>query len=350
MTKDVQNLQIQNKSQKTSKSEPKRRSKRPEIQRYIPKGKILGQQHPDQSGGEPLTETWIDGIDWQKDGSHSPSPGPELGSPSPRKIDLKNMQVTVVNTQVQSPKDDGLKTESVTQSRQQQQQQQQSKNQSRGERGQQGSKVQGRRSGPRTDLNPKNDGNKFQQNRGDNRKTEVKEIDKIQTGKEKDLINTDTKVIKNESDKEQKADFIDVPSRPSTIGQEAERSSPVVGDVNNENVDELSPNVVEVKPIVKDFSNIQPSKPKSRSYDKLNKTENWDEEEYYPDPGKLGTLVFERSRSSEQLNLSGKNVKPPIPRSASGGGFKSPKKYVFGSMRKRADSFSSDISTGHLVS
>ena len=340
VTKDVQKLQIRTKSQKTSSREPKRKSKRPEIQRYIPKGKILEQHHPDLSGGEPLTETWIDGIDWQKDGSHSPSPGPDLGSPSPRKIDLKNMQVTVVNEQVQSPKD-GQKTESMTQSRQQQ-----IKNQSRGERGQQGPKFQGRRSGPRTDLNPKNDVNKFQQNRSDNRKAEVKEIQQTSSEKEKDQIIIETKVLKDESDKDPKSDFFIVPSRPSTIGQEAERSSPVVGDVKNENVDETSPNAVEVKPLVKDFINIHPSKTKSRSYDKLNKTENWDEEEYYPDAGKLGTLVFERSRSSEQLNLTGKNTKPPIPRSASGGGIKTPKKYVFSSMRKRADSFSSDISTG----
>ena len=343
VARDVQKLTMQTKSQKTTSQEPKRRSKRPEIQRYVPKGKILGQQHPDQSGGEPFTETWIDGIDFQKDSSHSPSPGPESGSPSPRKIDLKNMQVTVVNTQAQSPRDGEQKMETGSQSRQQQQQQ---NKQSRGERGQQGSKGQGRRSGPRTDLNTKSEGNKFQQKRSDNRKTDVKEVQHTQGGREKDLIKTDNKAVKDESDKDHKSDFIEVPSRPSTIGQEAERSSPVVGDVNNANVDELSPNVVDVKSSVKDFSNIQPVKTKSRSYDKLNKTENWDEEEFYPDAGNLGTLVFERSRSSEQLNLSGRNMKPPIPRSASGGGFKSPKKHVFSSMRKRADSFSSDISTG----
>ena len=333
VTSDIQNLQLSSKSQKSSSREPKRRSKRPEIQRYVPKGKILEQQLGDLSGGEPAIETWVDGIDWQKDGSHSPSPVTDIGSPSPRKIDIKNMQVTVVNEKVQSPKDSdqGQRTESVPQHRQQQ-----VKSQSRPERGQQGSKGQGRRSGPKTDINQKGATDKFQENKFETRKTDTIERKN----------RNDVQTVKDDLEQDPKHELFIVPSRPSTIGQEAQRSSPIVGDDKNEKIDESAPAVIEVHPKPSNLGNTQSLKTKSRSYDKLNKTENWDEEDYYPDPSKLGTLVFERSRSSEQLNLTGKNARPPIPRSASGGASKSPKKFTFSSMRKRTDSFSSDISTG----
>ena len=279
------------------------------------------------------------------------------------------MQVTVVNEKVQSPKNEGQSNESVSQSRQQH-----AKNWSKAERGQQGSRGQGqnRRYGPRPERNQKYETEKSFEDKYESNKTDIKETDTRETGSRTEkskcetdktfddryeTSKTDAKEIGQEKDKNELKEDIDkdpkqelfiVPSRPSTIGQEAQRSSPIVGDDKNESVNESAPPVIEVKPKPNMFGNIQSNKTKSRSFDKLNKTESWDEEDYYPDPSKLGTLVFERSRSSEQLNLTGKNARPPIPRSASGGVIKSPKKYAFSALRKRTDSFSSDISTGML--
>ena len=298
------------------------------------------------------------------------------------------MQVTVVNEKILSPKEEGQNngnpvyqsktSEALPHSRQQQQenwskgdkthsrQQQQQENWSKGDRGQQGSKDQGqgRRYGPRPDRNQKHvtketnsasqkeplikaeiSGN-VETNKSIGNKNEIKSVDK-ENDKEIDEENAVKEPEgKDINDKDVKHELFIVPSRPSTIGQEAQRSSPIVGDDKNESVNETVPPVIEVKPKPNVFGNRHPSKTKSRSFDKLNKTENWDEEDYLPDPSQLGTLVFERSRSSEQLNLTAMNARPPIPRSASGGAIKSPKKYAFSALRKRADSISSDISTG----
>ena len=283
------------------------------------------------------------------------------------------MQVTVVNEKILSPKDEGQNngnpvyqsktSEALPHTRQQQQQQQE--NWSKGDKGQQGSKDQGqgRRYGPRPDRNQKlvsKEASSASQkeplikaeisgyvetNKSIGNKNETKSGDK-ENDKEIDKENVVKEPEGKDNDKDAKHELFIVPSRPSTIGQEAQRSSPIVGDDKHESVNETVPPVIEVKPKPNVFGNRHPSKTKSRSFDKLNKTENWDEEDYLPDPSQLGTLVFERSRSSEQLNLTAMNARPPIPRSASGGAIKSPKKYAFSALRKRADSISSDISTG----
>ena len=305
------------------------------------------------------------------------------------------MQVTVVNEKILSPKEEGQNngnpvyqsktSEALPHSRQQQQQenwskgdkthsrqQQQQENWSKGDKGQQGDRGQqgsndqgqGRRYGPRPDRNQKLvtketnsasqkeplikaeiSGNVETNNKSIGNKNEIKSVDK-ENDKEIDKENTVKEPEGKDNDKDAKHELFIVPSRPSTIGQEAQRSSPIVGDDKNESVNETVAPVIEVKPKPNVFGNRHPSKTKSRSFDKLNKTENWDEEDYLPDPSQLGTLVFERSRSSEQLNLTAMNARPPIPRSASGGAIKSPKKYAFSALRKRADSISSDISTG----
>ena len=98
-----------------------------------------------------------------------------------------------------------------------------------------------------------------------------------------------------------------VPSRPSTIGQEADRkeTAPVGREVSDNKLDEQP-----ARPAAVEGHKARFTRPpnKSRSYDRLNKADRWQEEGYLADPHNLETLVFERSRSSEQLNLSGSSV------------------------------------------
>lgn len=328
--------------------EVRRRSKKPEIQRYVPKGKLLEQQQDSREGS----------TDWDGDVSSpspnlsqtpSPSPGSLPYSPSARKID-RNLQVTVVNDKVgdarnrPSPSPDksvespAKLVESAGVSK------------GRGQGPQSYSRGRGQRLNQR--ANRQSDGKVGVGNRTNQHE--------VNSPKEKISENQEqSKERSVEKDVKQDQELYIVPSRPSTIGQEADRKETApVGIEKNESTPREqchytrsdSAPLHEKQNVLNRFRK-SPNRSKSRSYDKLNKTDRWEEEEgFYADPGNLGTMVFERSRSSEQLNLSGRNVgKPPMPRSTSGGMRGGQRKYQMPGMRKRTDSFSSDISAGELI-
>ncbi|KAK3587144.1 hypothetical protein CHS0354_006784 [Potamilus streckersoni] len=127
-----------------------------------------------------------------------------------------------------------------------------------------------------------------------------------------------------------------VPVRPDTIGQEASRNANIIGQEETE-TSELNEKV--------DVRLEKLRANKSRSVEKLDRSEKWDEEDFY-DIGSIGTLVFERSRSSEQLNLTESNV--GLTSFYKGKGSSLPRKFSFAAMRRaaRKESVSSDISTG----
>jgi hypothetical protein len=351
--------------QRNRRSEESRRKKKPEMPRYVPKGRLEKQQQQ-----QSVTDASGEGSgDWEDDMSspspktvHSPSPGPTTSallhapqSPSPRKIDLKNMQVTVVNNKsdtgnrvtpeknVEQPVKTGNRN---TRNNEQ--------DYSKGHRGQGQSYSRGRgqrhnqRSNARQNDGRNNRGlvgnrneTKEQRSKVDNREIKQENVAPKQDDKP-NVDNKQNKDVKNDQE------LYIVPSRPSTIGQEADRKDTVpVGMEENKNKIDEKPGINKQQ-ILERFRRT-PNKTKSRSYDKLNQSERFEDEDgYYPDPQNLGTMVFERSHSSEQLNLSGRNVgKPPMPRSSSGSGAKNvPRKHGFSGMRKRTDSISSDLSTG----
>ncbi|KAL4223249.1 Smg-6 [Mactra antiquata] len=366
--KELGNLNIGSQDQKTGGQRSRksdefkgRRSKKPEIQRYIPKGKILEQQGTDMSGEG--SGDFEDDIASPKQ-VHSPSPSPATSTlvhspvtPSPRKIDLKNMQVTVVNDKSGSGTEDRTSPEKSVEPNPNSNPKF-GKNNERGEyskgRGQGHSHSRGRgqrynqRSNKPNDTRP---GRGQVGHKGDMRDSENKtRYDNKDRNNKSEQVNTkqEVKCQGNDKNKEINNDqeYI-VPSRPSTIGQEADRKDTAPVGMEEQNQKQENVPKIDKQEILSRFKKL-PNKTKSRSYDKLNQTERWEEEDgFYADPQNLGTMVFERSHSSEQLNLSGRNVgKPPVPRSASGGPKNVPKKYSYSGMRKRTDSFSSDLSTG----
>ena len=351
--------------QRSRRSDEARRKRRPEIQRYVPKGRLEQQQ---QSVTDASGEGSGDYEDEMSSPSpktiHSPSPGPATSaflhspqSPSPRKIDLKNMQVTVVNNKSDSGNrvspeknvDQPVKTGNRNTRNNEQEHQ-------RNQRGQGQSYSRGR--GQRHNQRSNTRQNEGKSNRGQvgNRNESKEQRPKVEnkdTRQENIVQKQDNKSnIDNKQSKDVKTDqeLYIVPSRPSTIGQEADRkdTAPVGMEENKNKMDEKPS--IDKQEILARFRRT-PNKTKSRSYDKLNQTERYEDDDgYYPDPQNLGTMVFERSHSSEQLNLTGHNIgKPPMPRSSSGSGAKNlTRKHGFSGMRKRTDSISSDLSTGNF--
>lgn len=354
MNSGIQDLKI-TAGQRSRKSEEYkgRRSKKPEIQRYIPKGRILEQQYTPDVSGEGSGDPDDDLSSPSPLQVHSPSPGPATSAllhspltPSPRKIDLKNMQVTVVNDKSGSGADDRSSPEKTVESSTKF-----VKNNERGEysrgrgQGQSYSRGRGQRYNQRSNRGQV--GNKADVRDNDNKgKYDKKEYKSEKYGAKQEGKGHGNEKSSKETSQDQ--ELYIVPSRPSTIGQEADRkdTAPVGMEEQSQKLQENA-SKIDKQEILSRFKKL-PNKSKSRSYDKLNKTERWEEEDgYYADPQNLGTMVFERSHSSEQLNLSGRNVgKPPMPKSASGGSKNVPKKYSYSGMRKRNDSFSSDLSTG----
>ena len=335
----VQELNIQDNQRKLRRSEEYKRRKKPEIQRYIPKGRLLEQQQDSREGS----------TDWEGDisspspnVSQNPSPSPNNlpQAPSPRVID-KNFQVTVLNDKTGGSGKNRLSVSPEKYADLSVGKQSENTEVPKG-RGQQSAKGRGQRFNQRS--NHQNDvkgvGNRSNQS------------PKIGETQEQIKEGSVEKTVKHDSD------LYIVPSRPSTIGQEADRKdvAPVGTERNETNNREQSHYIradsapLHDKQAILNRFRKAPSKSKSRSYDKLNKTERWEEEDcYFPesDAAKFGTMVFERSRSSEQLNLLVKSTgKPPMPRNAPAsvprGG---QRKYIPG-MRKRTDSISSDQSAG----
>lgn len=332
------------------------------MQRYVPKGRL--QQQKQQQEADASGEG---SGDWEDDLSspspkqvHSPSPGPATSAfvhsphtPSPRKIDLKNMQVTVINDK--SVSDDRSSPEKNVE--------EQDRNIRTNEQGFSKGKGQGqtysRGRGQRHNQRSNTKGNEPRNTRGQyGSKNDLKDQRQKTENKDTNENTSASKTVKqnaeNKQAKEQKTDqeLYIVPSRPSTIGQEADRkdTAPVGMEENKQKTDENKP-IIDKQEILNRFKRT-PNKTKSRSYDRLNQSDRFDDEDgYYPDPTNLNTMVFERSHSSEQLNLSGRNLgKPPMPRSASGGGIKNiPKKHGFSGVRRRTDSMSSDLSTGKTL-
>ena len=323
---------------KPKAEDTRKRSKRPEIQRYIPKGRLAEKQTADLSGegsGDLEAESSPN-----HSAVHSPSPGPGkvAHSPSPRKVDMKNMQVTVVNVK---PEDSQYESNDTVKESEQQgvnrsQREQTGFIRGRGRgQGQSYSRGRGQRMTQKSDRGR---GRNEMRSGGDS-------FGSRGNSQEKSGFSSDTN--SNRDEKDLKDTYL-VPSRPNTIGQEADRVDTIGSDQQLVQNDELL-SKHENLGIVSGLSKHSSNRSKSRSFDKLNQADRWEEEGYFPDSSNLGTLIFERSRSSEQLNLTGKNVhKPPMPRSSSGGN-KGAKKYPIPAMRQRRDSFSSDISTGEDV-
>lgn len=339
----VQDLFLGDNQKKSRKSEEhKRRTKKPEIQRYIPKGRLLEQQQDSREGS----------TDWEGDISSpspnvsqtpSPAPGNLPLTPSPRKID-RNLQVTVVNDKAavkNMPSVTSEKSAELTV----------------GKSGENTSVPKGRGQGSQSYSRGRGQRLSQRSNRQNESKGMVGNIANMTSPKVADS-QEQMKEANKDKDVKQEQDLYIVPSRPSTIGQEADRKDtvPVGTEKNETNTREQSHYTRSDSAPLQDKQNIlnrfrrTPSKSKSRSYDKLNKSERWDEEEgFYADPGNLGTMVFERSHSSEQLNLSARNTgKPPMPRSTSGGTRGGQRKYPMPGMRKRTDSISSDLSAGKM--
>ncbi|XP_053375984.1 telomerase-binding protein EST1A-like isoform X2 [Mercenaria mercenaria] len=352
-------------TQRHRRSDESRRKKKPEIQRYVPKGRLLEQQQQQQvtdASGENSGDLEDELSSPSPKTVHSPSPGPATAtflhapqSPSPRKIDLKNMQVTVINNKSEtenriSPEKNVEQPIKTGNRNARSNEQEYSKG--RGQ-GQSYSRGRGQRHNQRSNTRQSEGRN----NRGlvgnkNDAKEQRPKIESKDTRTEKLTSKQDSKVdTDNKQNKDVKADqeLYIVPSRPSTIGQEADRkdTAPVGMEESNQKINENKPSI-DKQEILSRFRRT-PNKTKSRSYDKLNQSDRFEDDDgYYPDPQNLGTMVFERSHSSEQLNLSGRNLgKPPMPRSSSGSGTKNiPKKHAFSGMRKRTDSVSSDLSTG----
>ncbi|KAL3856196.1 hypothetical protein ACJMK2_010974, partial [Sinanodonta woodiana] len=323
ITQNLQKLDIsksssEDKERKIDTNETRRRSKRPSLQIYVPKGKILEQQeqksHSYTGKDEEEEEVWdVDDNPETETSQSSNSPlahivHQDMEDNSPRKVDLKNMQVTVVNDIAsQQPKGRGRgRSRTSTQT------------------------WEGVTQSKNPDI-PVGRGRRVQQALDKESRSQDRSH---QEGMVKQPPSNFTVQAKTKAG-EIKEMYI-VPVRPDTIGQEASRNANIIGQEENE-TSELNEKL--------DVRLEKLRANKSRSVEKLDISEKWDEEDFY-DIGNIGTLVFERSRSSEQLNLTENKV--GLTPMYKGKGSSLPRKFSFAAMRRaaRKESVSSDVSTG----